>query len=183
MSRDIYSPQPSTPTERTKLLQNTILEMYRDKPNFLAISRELNLSVAYVRKMYQNALKAIISPEVEQQRKIENERLDKLHAEAMRVLQAFHPVVNNGAVVRDIVEDENGDPIINHRTGEVKTVRLNNQEAVLKAIDRLIRISERRSRLWGLDAPTKTAFTDPTGEEERFVQFYIPQNNRDSEES
>lgn len=34
------------------------------------------------------------------------------------------------------------------------------------AIDRCLRIQERRSRLLGLDAPTKIAPTDPTGEHE-----------------
>lgn len=40
------------------------------------------------------------------------------------------------------------------------------QSGDLKAIDRAIKISERRSRLLGLDAPTKIAPTDPTGEEQ-----------------
>lgn len=34
------------------------------------------------------------------------------------------------------------------------------------AIDRVIRIGERRAKLTGAEAPAKTAFTDPTGERE-----------------
>lgn len=34
------------------------------------------------------------------------------------------------------------------------------------AVDRLLRVMERRARLLGLDAPTKIAPTDPTGQEE-----------------
>ena len=39
----------------------------------------------------------------------------------------------------------------------------------LKAIDRLLRIMERRSRLLGLDAPNKVAHTDADGEEGTFT--------------
>lgn len=40
------------------------------------------------------------------------------------------------------------------------------QDGHLGAIDRLLRIMERRSRLFGLDAPTRIAPTDPSGEKE-----------------
>jgi len=36
----------------------------------------------------------------------------------------------------------------------------------LGAIDRVLRIMDRRAKLWGLDAPNKIAPTDPTGERE-----------------
>ena len=36
----------------------------------------------------------------------------------------------------------------------------------MKAVDRLLRIMERRAKLLGLDAPTKIAPTDPSGETE-----------------
>lgn len=172
----------STPSESAKKLQSTILQMYRDEPNISAIARELGLSAPFTYKMYMKALNAIIAPEVEAHRKLETIRLDVMHTEAMRILKAFHPYISSGSVVRDIVEDENGNPIVDERTGQFKTVRLQDSAPVLRAIDRLIKISERRARLWGLDAPVKTAFTDPTGEEESIIQFYIPENNRDNGE-
>lgn len=43
----------------------------------------------------------------------------------------------------------------------------------LGAIDRVLRIMERRSKLLGLDAPTKHAATDPTGEIERQSALWI----------
>jgi hypothetical protein len=46
-------------------------------------------------------------------------------------------------------------PLVNHQ----------NQELALKAVDRLVRIGERRSKLLGLDAPTKVAPTNPGGDE------------------
>ena len=47
-------------------------------------------------------------------------------------------------------------------------------------MDRLLKISERRARLMGLDAPTKTALTDPSGDKPmELVQVYLPSNGRD----
>lgn len=42
-------------------------------------------------------------------------------------------------------------------------IRLRGKD-LLGAVDRLVRVSERRARLCGLDMPVKTAITDPTGE-------------------
>lgn len=52
----------------------------------------------------------------------------------------------------------------------------------LGVVDRILRIMERRAKLLGLDAPTKVAQTDPTGEHEaELVQVlvYMPDNQRD----
>ena len=49
------------------------------------------------------------------------------------------------------------------------------------AIDRFVRLSERRSRILGLDAPAKMALTDPTGEKAYDpLHVYVPENNRES---
>ena len=50
----------------------------------------------------------------------------------------------------------------------------------LGAVDRLVKISDRRSKLLGLDAPQKTAFTAGVGQddEEGGVILYIPDNGR-----
>jgi len=178
----VRNPRTATPSEMTKFRQNQILEMYRDNPNFTWIARELDLSPTYVIKLYRQALKSIIVDNVENHRKLELARLDKLHHKAMQVLEAFHPMVNAGQVVRDIIEDENGRPVLDPETEQPRTYRLIDQGPLLSAIDRLLRVSERRSKLLGLDAPTKTSLTDPTGEKEAsFVQFYIPDNGRDED--
>jgi hypothetical protein len=51
----------------------------------------------------------------------------------------------------------------------------------LGAIDRFIRLSERRCRLLGLDMPVKIAPTNPEGNQpyQPVVTFYLPQNFRD----
>lgn len=179
MSARPKSRKDCRPTESGALLQQKILEMYRDHPNLHHIARELGYSETYVRKVYHKALKTIVVDDVEKHRRLELARLDHLHSKAMEVLEAFHPMVNAGAVVRDVVEDSDGRVIIDDETGKPKTVRLRDQGPLLQAIDRVVRVSERRARLLGLDMPTKTALTDPTGEKESFVQFYIPHNGRD----
>jgi len=171
----------STPTEKAKELQATILRMYRDNPNISEIARTLGFTPQYTYKLYSKALKAIIAPEVEEHRKLENERLDVMHSEAMRILKAFHPYVSSGAVVRDVVDDENGNPVVDEN-GNFKTIRLQNSDPVLKAIDRLIKISERRARLWGLDTPVNSKLDISTDIESGGVAFYIPENFRDSKE-
>ncbi len=48
------------------------------------------------------------------------------------------------------------------------------------AIDRFVRLSERRSRILGLDAPTKIAPTNPQGDQPYDpLHLYIPDNQRD----
>lgn len=181
-TKKVMSPRTGTPTEKTKHLQNEILELYVRHANFNEVARILGLSNVYVKKLYSKALKDIIVDKVDDYRRVEMVRLDKLHSKAMEVLEAFHPVVNAGVVVRDIIEDANGNPVLNEN-GERKTYRLQDQTPLLQAIDRVVKVSERRSRLLGLDMPTKVAATDPTGEKEAsFVQFYIPNNNRDLSE-
>jgi hypothetical protein len=180
------SPRTATKAQETAYKQQQVLEEYTKCSNFSEVARRLDMSMSFVKKLYKNALKEIIVDSVENYRKIEMERLDILHNKAMTVLTSFHPYISNGAVVRDIIEDEEGNPVVDMRTGEIKTVRLQDQTPLLSAIDRVLKVSERRSRLLGLDAPVKNAFTDPTGDRESsFVQFYIPENNRDdnSEES
>lgn len=75
-------------------------------------------------------------------RAIELDRLDTLHAAAMDVLEREHFTVSNGRVVS---LDESGP--------------LPDDGPVLAAIDRLLKIQERRARLLGLDAPTKAAIS------------------------
>jgi hypothetical protein len=58
-----------------------------------------------------------------------------------------------------VLEDQRLDDML---TPMMTQARRGNQGAV----DRVLRIMDRRARLWGLDAPQKIAPTDPTGEYE-----------------
>jgi len=79
----------------------------------------------------------------ERLRRLELERLDKLQRAAERVLARNHVYVSSGKVVVD------------------DGAKLTDDGPVLQAIDRLLRIGERRAKLLGLDAPTK--ITDGEG--------------------
>ena len=74
-------------------------------------------------------------------RALELARLDGLHRAAMDVLEREHVTVSNGRVVA------------------LNETPLPDDGPVLAAIDRLLKIQERRARLLGLDAPTKQAIS------------------------
>ena len=74
-------------------------------------------------------------------RAIELARLDGLHVAAMDVLEREHVTVSNGRIV--VLGD----------------APLPDDGPVLAAIDRLLKIQERRAKLLGLDAPTKQAIS------------------------
>lgn len=174
------SPKTGTKTESTKLLQRQILDLYATKPNFVWIAEHLGYSDTYIKKLYRKALREIIIENVEKIRRLETHRLDQMYNKVMDVLQRFHPIINSGEVIRDVVDDENGNPVLDDN-GDPVTVRLQDTGPVLAAIDRLLKIQERRARLLGLDKPTKIAATDPTGENgSQVVQFYLPSNGRDA---
>jgi len=83
------------------------------------------------------AIDAVIRPAGEEAKAAELLELDALAVEAWQVLRANHIHVSDGRVVRD-----DGQPILDHKP-------------VLMAIDRILRIQERRARLMGYDAPTR----------------------------
>lgn len=76
---------------------------------------------------------------VEAYREEELQRLDALLSEAWAILKRDHLTVSHGRVVYD---DTTGKPILD-------------DGPTLAAIDRILKIQERRSKYLGLDAPTK----------------------------
>lgn len=68
--------------------------------------------------------------------------LDALASKVVEVMGRRHLVVQNGKVVREWHDGEPGEP-------------LEDSGPVLAAIDRLLKIEERRAKLLGLDAPVK----------------------------
>jgi len=87
----------------------------------------------------ERALARTITEPGEELRRIELMKLDALARAAWRVLEARHYLVSQGRLIR--LED--GAP------------PLEDYGPVLQAIDRLLKISERRSRLLGLDSPVR----------------------------
>lgn len=74
----------------------------------------------------------------DEMRLMELKSLDELEWAAWRTLQNRHVLVQQGRVI----EDETGRPLEDDRY-------------VLEVLDRILRIKERRSKLMGLDAPTR----------------------------
>jgi hypothetical protein len=116
--------------------------------SFSQIATAVGLSKTAVVKHVHRALDDIVKQTdetAERLRSLEIERLDKLQRAAERVLARNHVFVNAGKVVYD---------------GQTK---LEDDGPVLNAVDRLLRIAERRARLMGLDAPKRQEFSGPGG--------------------
>lgn len=137
--------------------------------SFPKIAVELDRTQAYIYKLYKNGLRAIIREDVEDVRTMELERLDKLYLEAARLYNTAMPLVSGGSVVRDIVEDENGD-IRLREDGTPVTVRLHDISAKFTSMDKMLKIMERRANLLGLDAPKRKEVTGANGKPIEYYQ-------------
>jgi hypothetical protein len=105
--------------------------------SYRAIASQLNMDVSSAHAAVQRALREIVEEPAEDVRRIELERLDTMYEAAMGVLERQHVTVSNGRVV--CLDDE----------------PLPDDGPVLHAIDRLLRIAERRAKLLGLDSAQK----------------------------
>jgi hypothetical protein len=76
---------------------------------------------------------------VEAYREEELQRLDELLAEAWAILKKDHVTVSHGKLIYD---DRTGEPLLD-------------DGPTLQAIDRILKIQERRAKFLGLDAPTR----------------------------
>jgi hypothetical protein len=105
---------------------------YRD------IARALEIDVKTAHTAVKHAMQDVVREAAEDAVQFELDRLDEMHRAALKVLERHHIVVSNGQVVR--------------LDGEA----LQDDGPVLSAIDRIVRISESRRKLLGLDQPAKT---------------------------
>lgn len=92
------------------------------------------------RKAVERALAATVAEPAARLRTLELNRLDAATVVAFQVLTASHVTVSNGRVIMD--PGNPSKPLVDHGPK-------------LAAIDRIVRLSERRSRLCGLDAPVR----------------------------
>jgi hypothetical protein len=98
---------------------------------------------ANARRAVQRCLAAIPRDAAEDLIQLELDQLDMLTAAVLEVLEREHYTVSHGRLV---YLDEDAPP-------------LSDDSPVLAAVDRLLKIQERRARLLGLDAPTKATVT------------------------
>ena len=145
------------------------------------IGKAMGIKPESVHGVITRALTTVTKAPAEELLTLELARCDELLEQALDTVHAFHPLINSGCVVRAIVEDENGKPVVDPVTGQVLTRTLEDKAPKLAAINTALRVMERRAKMLGLDKPTKIATTDPTGQTALpVVQIYIPQNGRES---
>lgn len=95
----------------------------------------------------KRALLDIVQEPASELRQLELARLDEALRVAFEVLRTKHLVVSHGLVVRARIVD----PVTKKRV----SVPLLDDAPRLQAIDRIVKIAERRAKLLGLDAPTQ----------------------------
>jgi hypothetical protein len=105
--------------------------------SYRQIAAQLGMDVGNAHRAVQRAMAAIVAEPAADAIAFELDRLDQLYRAALAVLEARHITVSNGRVV------------------ELDGVPLPDDGPVLQAIDRLVRISESRRKLLGLDQPVK----------------------------
>jgi hypothetical protein len=104
---------------------------------YQAIADQLGISVSTAHDAVKRALAAIRAEPAPEVRQLELERLDAMYASVLRVLERRHFTVNGGKVVYHGEEP------------------LEDDGPVLAAVDRLLKIQQRRAALLGLDEPVK----------------------------
>lgn len=110
------------------------------------IADETGMSPATVHRRIECEIRETVQPLAEEVRAMELDRLDRLQQVALAVMGADHPLVSEGRVVR--VEQEDG-----------TKVALQDHGPVLAAMDRFLKIQDRRAKLLGLDAAVKVDAT------------------------
>jgi hypothetical protein len=106
--------------------------------SYRQIAAELGVDTHTAHNDVQSALAAIVAEPAAAAQALELERLDAMYARALQVMEAHHVTVSNGRVVT--LDDS----------------PLPDDGPVLAAINTLVRISESRRKLLGLDSPVKT---------------------------
>lgn len=141
MARPGFTPRAEVAARRAR-----VVELRTEHIPYALIATQLGISESTARSDYQRAL--------EQRKREQDEQahltvirelvtLDAAARVAWQVLRKDHIHVQHGKIVRD----EDGTPVLD-------------DAPTLNAIDRILKIAERRARLLGLDAPTRIEVSD-----------------------
>lgn len=106
------------------------------------IADHLGITKSSAHEAVQRALADTLAEPAEALRTLELERLDGMWRAVQGVLERKHLTVSNGRVVQ-----------IPNEAGEL--VPVEDDAPILQAVDRLLKIQERRAKLLGLDIPVK----------------------------
>jgi len=120
------------------------------------IAQEVGITQARVSQIINRVADSIKRPAAEAIIAQENSKLDAAERAVMGVLKAKHVMVRGDGVVRQLIVDiDTGLPLRDPVTNELLEREMEDDAPVLAAVDRLMKIYERRAKLNGLDAPTK----------------------------
>lgn len=131
------------PEQRAEMAQ-TAYAMKLKGENNTAIGEVLGVSRETVRTLLTEYRTALTAPQADELRRVEDDKLSRLEAVAWKLLEDRHVAFQHGKVV-----SLDGTPI-------------EDTEPVFKAIDRILKTSESRRKLWGADMPTKAEVTHKT---------------------
>lgn len=140
---------------QTRYKQKEMLEMRMAGWKYPDLAQHFGCSVTYCIKLVNKALKEVTKGPAEEFLDLELMKLDEYQKEVLAVLKRFHPVINQGQIVRFKQEGDLPD-----EPGQA----LQDDGPILQSIDRLLKISERRAKLLGLDKPDKKEITGKDGE-------------------
>lgn len=135
-------------TQRAAELADRRSEMLRlathDRLTQAEIAARYGITQQAVSEQIRKAISERPTYAIDEYRAIESDKLDQAERLVRDVLSRRHFVVSQGRVVT-MPDPDTGDP-----------VPLVDDAPILNAVDRLVRISARRSALLGLDVPVKT---------------------------
>ncbi len=118
------------------------------------IAAEFGLTQGRVSQLLKDLTAARGEPERETLRQLAADKLDAMERAALGVLRAKHVMIRGDGVVRRwVVDAETGLPIRDPETGEFAEIEVEDDAPVLAAIAHLLRVEERRARMFGYDAP------------------------------
>jgi hypothetical protein len=122
--------------------RSQVLALRTEQVPYAEIAQRLSVPESTARTDYQRAIEQLNRERNEQAGlaiAVEEAKLDALERAAWQVLRARHITVQHGKIVRG----EDGEPVID-------------DAPTLNAIDRILKIAERRARLLGHDAPVRS---------------------------
>jgi len=115
------------------------------------------------------------SPDADQLRQMENEKLDRLEGDMIAILERQHIVVNTKGIVGRytgrIQRDELGEPMYAEGSdGKLRPVyeiqELQDDDPAIRAASTILQIHKRRAALNGLDMPVKIQLDDGSVDDE-----------------
>lgn len=128
---------------------------YQEIGDTLGVSRQA------AHQMVKRALAAVLEEPAEELRQVELAKLDVLERAVTAVLEREHLMVSHGRIVSrrtDQIEQRDGQDVTDIDGNPVYIwEELKDDSPVLAAADRLVKISESRRKLMGLDSPVKLA--------------------------